>query len=139
HPAGHLVCKNRIDWRPAHLWNVTGYPYVSHYNARGLRAKSGRRFPHATFWFSLFVRCRKIGAERCNYAGSRTALCFGKRWAHIKKQNEGANSFKITGSIFIKTATFMKLNELNKTIPSFENSSKMPVLFLGHGSPMNAI
>jgi len=33
----------------------------------------------------------------------------------------------------------MKLNELNKTIPSFENSSKMPVLFLGHGSPMNAI
>src|SRR5690606_22165632 len=58
---------------------------------------------------------------------------------HIKKQNEGANSFKITGSIFIKTATFMKLNELNKTIPSFENSSKMPVLFLGHGSPMNAI
>jgi 4,5-DOPA dioxygenase extradiol len=33
----------------------------------------------------------------------------------------------------------MKLNALNKLTGSFENSSKMPVLFLGHGSPMNAI
>jgi 4,5-DOPA dioxygenase extradiol len=33
----------------------------------------------------------------------------------------------------------MKLNDLNKTTSSFSNSDKMPVLFLGHGSPMNAI
>ena len=48
---------------------------------------------------------------------------------------------------FIKTilasvpATFvgMKLNALNKMTESLDNTSKMPVLFLGHGSPMNAI
>ncbi|WP_306350884.1 4,5-DOPA dioxygenase extradiol [Flavobacterium sp. '19STA2R22 D10 B1'] len=33
----------------------------------------------------------------------------------------------------------MKLNELNKMTASFSNTTKMPVLFLGHGSPMNAI
>ena len=33
----------------------------------------------------------------------------------------------------------MKLNELNKVTNSFNNAEKMPVLFLGHGSPMNAI
>jgi 4,5-DOPA dioxygenase extradiol len=33
----------------------------------------------------------------------------------------------------------MKLNELHKTSSSFKNSEKMPVLFVGHGSPMNAI
>jgi 4,5-DOPA dioxygenase extradiol len=33
----------------------------------------------------------------------------------------------------------MKLNELNKTTQSFRSTDKMPVLFLGHGSPMNAI
>ncbi|MEM6830552.1 MAG: 4,5-DOPA dioxygenase extradiol [Bacteroidota bacterium] len=33
----------------------------------------------------------------------------------------------------------MKLNELNKLTGSFDNTPKMPVLFLGHGSPMNAI
>lgn len=33
----------------------------------------------------------------------------------------------------------MKLNELNKITESFGNTPKMPVLFLGHGSPMNAI
>ncbi len=33
----------------------------------------------------------------------------------------------------------MKLNELNKIMSSFSQTSKMPVLFLGHGSPMNAI
>lgn len=31
------------------------------------------------------------------------------------------------------------LNELYKTSQSFPNTEKMPVLFLGHGSPMNAI
>lgn len=33
----------------------------------------------------------------------------------------------------------MKCQELDKTVQSFSNTSKMPVLFLGHGSPMNAI
>jgi 4,5-DOPA dioxygenase extradiol len=33
----------------------------------------------------------------------------------------------------------MKLNELNKLTEPFGKTSKMPVLFLGHGSPMNAI
>jgi 4,5-DOPA dioxygenase extradiol len=31
------------------------------------------------------------------------------------------------------------LNDLNKISGSFSNTEKMPVLFLGHGSPMNAI
>lgn len=33
----------------------------------------------------------------------------------------------------------MKLKELNKMTKSFKNTATMPVLFLGHGSPMNAI
>lgn len=33
----------------------------------------------------------------------------------------------------------MKLNGLTKMAASFEDTEKMPVLFLGHGSPMNAI
>ncbi|MGQ1784871.1 MULTISPECIES: 4,5-DOPA dioxygenase extradiol [unclassified Saccharicrinis] len=33
----------------------------------------------------------------------------------------------------------MKLNDLNKLINGLELTPKMPVLFLGHGSPMNAI
>lgn len=33
----------------------------------------------------------------------------------------------------------MKLEGLKKMTDSFENTGKMPVLFLGHGSPMNAI
>ncbi len=36
-------------------------------------------------------------------------------------------------------ATTMKLNELHKLTSSLGNTDKMPVLFLGHGSPMNAI
>jgi 4,5-DOPA dioxygenase extradiol len=47
---------------------------------------------------------------------------------------------------FIKTlailpmaATVMKLNALYKSSNSLENTETMPVLFLGHGSPMNAI
>jgi 4,5-DOPA dioxygenase extradiol len=35
--------------------------------------------------------------------------------------------------------TAMKLNELNKLTAPFNNTEQMPVLFLGHGSPMNAI
>jgi 4,5-DOPA dioxygenase extradiol len=33
----------------------------------------------------------------------------------------------------------MKLNALNKLTAPFNSTAKMPVLFLGHGSPMNAI
>jgi len=33
----------------------------------------------------------------------------------------------------------MKLNDLNDLTGLFKNTEKMPVLFLGHGSPMNAI
>jgi 4,5-DOPA dioxygenase extradiol len=33
----------------------------------------------------------------------------------------------------------MKLNELNNMTGGFKSTDKMPVLFLGHGSPMNAI
>jgi 4,5-DOPA dioxygenase extradiol len=33
----------------------------------------------------------------------------------------------------------MKLNDLNKLSSSFDTTEKMPVLFVGHGSPMNAI
>ncbi|HZH69205.1 MAG TPA: 4,5-DOPA dioxygenase extradiol, partial [Flavobacteriaceae bacterium] len=33
----------------------------------------------------------------------------------------------------------MKLKSLSKITEIFGNTSKMPVLFLGHGSPMNAI
>lgn len=33
----------------------------------------------------------------------------------------------------------MKLNDLNKIAEPFGNTEKMPVFFLGHGSPMNAI
>jgi len=37
------------------------------------------------------------------------------------------------------SGTAMKLNELNKITEPFDRTDKMPVLFLGHGSPMNAI
>lgn len=33
----------------------------------------------------------------------------------------------------------MKLNDLTALSSQFPNTEKMPVLFLGHGSPMNAI
>jgi 4,5-DOPA dioxygenase extradiol len=33
----------------------------------------------------------------------------------------------------------MKLNDLNKITDSYKNTKKFPVLFIGHGSPMNAI
>lgn len=37
------------------------------------------------------------------------------------------------------TAAAMKLSALKSITAPFENTDKMPVLFLGHGSPMNAI
>lgn len=36
-------------------------------------------------------------------------------------------------------AVAMKLSDLNKMTQPFDSTDKMPVLFLGHGSPMNAI
>ena len=33
----------------------------------------------------------------------------------------------------------MKLNELNSITASGSSTGKMPILFLGHGNPMNAI
>jgi 4,5-DOPA dioxygenase extradiol len=33
----------------------------------------------------------------------------------------------------------MKLNDLNKMTGAFDSTERMPVLFIGHGSPMNAI
>ena len=33
----------------------------------------------------------------------------------------------------------MKLNDLNKAAESYKSTDKFPVLFVGHGSPMNAI
>ena len=37
------------------------------------------------------------------------------------------------------TGTMMELNKLNKLTDSFNGAEQMPVLFIGHGSPMNAI
>lgn len=37
------------------------------------------------------------------------------------------------------TGSTLKLNELNKLTSALGNTESMPVLFLGHGSPMNAI
>jgi 4,5-DOPA dioxygenase extradiol len=37
------------------------------------------------------------------------------------------------------TATAMKLNDLNQIVQPKEHTGVMPVLFVGHGSPMNAI
>ncbi len=37
------------------------------------------------------------------------------------------------------TGAAMKLKDLNKITEPFNSTEKMPALFLGHGSPMNAI
>jgi 4,5-DOPA dioxygenase extradiol len=42
-------------------------------------------------------------------------------------------------ALFPLTTVVMKLNALQKITSTFNNTEKMPVLFLGHGSPMNAI
>jgi 4,5-DOPA dioxygenase extradiol len=47
--------------------------------------------------------------------------------------------FLKTLAILPLTTPAMKLNALNKLTEPFNVSGKMPVLFLGHGSPMNAI
>jgi 4,5-DOPA dioxygenase extradiol len=47
--------------------------------------------------------------------------------------------FLKTLSLLPLTGTFMKLNTLNKITEHYGNTETMPVLFLGHGNPMNAI
>jgi 4,5-DOPA dioxygenase extradiol len=42
-------------------------------------------------------------------------------------------------SVFSLKVPVMKLNGLNELTGSLKSTDKMPVLFLGHGSPMNAI
>jgi 4,5-DOPA dioxygenase extradiol len=42
-------------------------------------------------------------------------------------------------SIIPVTGTFMRPGGINKLAGSYNTTSKMPVLFIGHGSPMNAI
>lgn len=49
------------------------------------------------------------------------------------------NNFFNNISLIPLTGFVMNLNELNKISHSFSYTEKMPVLFLGHGSPMNAI
>ena len=48
-------------------------------------------------------------------------------------------SFIISLSLILLTFIAMKLNDLNKTTESFKSTDRFPVLFIGHGSPMNAI
>ncbi len=48
-------------------------------------------------------------------------------------------TFLKTLAVLPLTAAAMKLNELNKMTEPLGKTAKMPVLFLGHGSPMNAI
>lgn len=48
-------------------------------------------------------------------------------------------SFLKTLALLPFTGVAMKMNELSKITAPFGNTEKMPVLFLGHGSPMNAI
>jgi 4,5-DOPA dioxygenase extradiol len=48
-------------------------------------------------------------------------------------------SFLRLFSVYPLTDAIMKLNDLYNKAESFSTTEKMPVLFLGHGSPMNAI
>jgi 4,5-DOPA dioxygenase extradiol len=56
-------------------------------------------------------------------------------------ENSGMNrkNFIKSLSIIPLTFTVMKINGLNKIGESFRSTDKFPVLFVGHGSPMNAI
>jgi 4,5-DOPA dioxygenase extradiol len=47
--------------------------------------------------------------------------------------------FTIQESKDILRGALMKIKDLNKIEGSFDNTEQMPVLFVGHGSPMNAI
>lgn len=56
-----------------------------------------------------------------------------------KKNSMNRKQFLKILSLLPLTSSAMNLNELNNVSQSFSNTEKMPVLFLGHGSPMNAI
>ncbi len=45
-------------------------------------------------------------------------------------------SIALTG---LSIGTAMKLDALSRLSQRFENTDEMPLLFIGHGSPMNAI
>jgi len=47
--------------------------------------------------------------------------------------------FTKTMALLPLAGTMTKLNDLNKMSAALKNTDKMPALFLGHGSPMNAI
>lgn len=49
------------------------------------------------------------------------------------------NFFSLLAGGAIMTGTAMKLSSLNRLLDDKKTGSRMPVLFLGHGSPMNAI
>ncbi len=49
------------------------------------------------------------------------------------------NNFLKTLAVLPLAGAVMKLKELDKMTDSLHSTDKMPVLFLGHGSPMNAI
>ena len=49
------------------------------------------------------------------------------------------NEFLKTMALLPLISRSMHLKELNKMTSTMDNTDKMPVLFLGHGSPMNAI
>ena len=48
-------------------------------------------------------------------------------------------SFLGSAILFPLALKAMKYTEISKIMTSGENTPRMPVLFIGHGSPMNAI
>lgn len=63
-------------------------------------------------------------------------MCFRKCKSNFKDTKQNIiKDWRICHYI----ARTMKLNELKKMTEPLSNTAKMPVLFLGHGSPMNAI
>src|SRR5690606_14302413 len=63
-------------------------------------------------------------------------MCFRKCKSNFKDTKQNIiKDWRICHYI----ARTMKLSELNKITEPLSNTAKMPVLFLGHGSPMNAI
>lgn len=60
-----------------------------------------------------------------------------KRFFNLQRMNR--TDFLKTLALVPLTVAGMKLNYLHKVSETLEKSDEMPVLFLGHGSPMNAI
>ena len=59
----------------------------------------------------------------------------------VFRNNSGNEQEKFIKSLSLVPLTFtkMKRNNLNKITESYKDTEKLPVLFVGHGSPMNAI